>query len=48
MLFSNELNIPPNMQDEKQLVKANRVAQFDIAKPIRQDTITYGMEHAIT
>lgn len=32
---------------EKQLVKANRVAQFDAAKAIRTDTITYGMEHAI-
>ena len=28
-------------------MKANRVAQFDISKCIRTDTITYGMEHAI-
>lgn len=36
-----------HLKAEKQLVKANRVAQFDAAKAIRTDTITYGMEHAI-
>lgn len=30
------------------LSKANRATQFDIAKCIRTDTITFGLEHAIS
>lgn len=36
------------LQAESVLSKANRAAQFDISKCIRPDTITYGLEHALS
>ncbi|GBG88963.1 hypothetical protein CBR_g48573, partial [Chara braunii] len=35
-------------QADMVLMKANRTTQFDIVKCIRPDTITYGLEHAIS
>ncbi len=42
------LNSELNRQAEQTLAKANRTSQFDIAKCIRADTITYGLESAIS
>jgi len=42
------LNTDLARQAQSVLSKANRATQFDIAKCIRQDTITYGLEHAIS
>ncbi len=41
------LNADLSRQAQSVLSKANRASQFDIAKCIRQDTITYGLQHAI-
>ena len=37
-----------SLQADKALTKSNRAAQFDIAKCIRPDTISMGMEQAIS
>lgn len=42
------LNSELKRQAEQTLAKANRTSQFDIAKCIRADTITYGLETAIS
>jgi DNA-directed RNA polymerase III subunit RPC2 len=42
------LNSELKRQAEQTLAKANRTSQFDIAKCIRADTITYGLESAIS
>lgn len=41
------LNSDLKRQADAVLSKANRATQFDIVKCIRQDTISYGLEHAI-
>lgn len=46
-LFKN-LNMNLKRQADNVLSKANRAGQFDIAKTIRTDTITYGLESAIS
>jgi len=42
------LNSDLKRQADAVLSKANRATQFDIVKCIRQDTISYGLEHAIS
>lgn len=42
------LNWDLQRQAEATLAKASRTAQFDAARCIRQDTITYGFEHALS
>ncbi|KAL4423845.1 hypothetical protein ABPG75_001146 [Micractinium tetrahymenae] len=42
------LNADLKRQADSSLSKANRATQFDIAKCIRTDTITFGLEHAIS
>jgi hypothetical protein len=42
------LNSDLKRQADTSLSKANRATQFDIAKCIRTDTITFGLEHAIS
>lgn len=42
------LNADLKRQADSVLSKANRASQFDIAKCIRADTITYGLESAIS
>ena len=42
------LNSDLKRQADSSLSKATRVAQFDIAKCIRTDTITSGLDHAIS
>eukprot|EP00887_Chlorella_sp_A99_P006810 scaffold2.g6810.t1 len=42
------MNADLKRQADSVLSKANRATQFDIVKCIRQDTITFGLEHAIS
>lgn len=42
------MNAELKRQADATLSKANRAAQFDIVKCIRQDTLTSGLEHAIS
>lgn len=42
------MNAELKRQADAVLSKANRAAQFDIVKCIRQDTLTSGLEHAIS
>lgn len=42
------MNADLKRQADSVLSKANRATQFDIAKCIRTDTITFGLEHAIS
>lgn len=42
------MNAELGRQADAVLSKANRAAQFDIVKCIRQDTLTSGLEHAIS
>ena len=42
------MNADLKRQADSSLSKANRATQFDIAKCIRTDTITFGLEHAIS
>jgi DNA-directed RNA polymerase III subunit RPC2 len=42
------LNAELKRQADMSLAKANRASQFDITKYIRADTITYGLESAIS
>lgn len=42
------LNFDLQRQAETTLAKTTRTAQFDAARCIRQDTITYGFEHALS
>lgn len=47
-LLLRRLNADLKRQADSSLSKANRATQFDIAKCIRTDTITFGLEHAIS
>lgn len=42
------MNSELKRQADHHLSKSNRVAQFDIVKCIRTDTLTFGLEHAIS
>lgn len=42
------MNSELKRQADNHLSKANRAAQFDIVKCIRTDTVTFGLEHAIS
>ena len=42
------MNSELKRQADNHLSKSNRAAQFDIAKCIRTDTVTFGLEHAIS
>lgn len=42
------MNSELKRQAENHLSKSNRAAQFDIIKCIRTDTVTFGLEHAIS
>ena len=48
LLLPCSMNADLKCQADSSLSKANRATQFDIAKCIRTDTITFGLEHAIS
>jgi hypothetical protein len=45
---ARRLNSDLRRQADSALSKASRATQFDVAKCIRTDTITFGLEHAIS